>query len=138
MRLAEAVAHIKVASQEKIHVELLEDQLDKMRIELIHKGSNEREETQLHQSQHKVLIDEPVEDMPWEFWSQILLTIDGWMLEKKLSAKDAALLREKVRKRDRSIHDTYKACKEQNEHEAISAFLRLTLSAARYYLLKFK
>ncbi|KAF9590738.1 hypothetical protein IFM89_038039 [Coptis chinensis] len=36
--------------------------------------------------------DEPVIDMPWEFWSRILLMIDGWFLEKKISSNDAELL----------------------------------------------
>ncbi|MED6192878.1 putative starch synthase 4, chloroplastic/amyloplastic [Stylosanthes scabra] len=67
--------------------------------------------------------------MPWEFWSRLLLMIDGWSLEKKISMDDANLLREKVWKRDRRIKEAYMACKEQSETEAISAFLRLTSSA---------
>nr|CAB40375.1 starch synthase, isoform V [Vigna unguiculata] len=73
--------------------------------------------------------DEPVEDMPWEFWSRLLLLIDGWALEKKISVDDAKLLREKVWKRDKSVSDVYMAYKEKTEHEAISAFLGLTSSA---------
>ncbi|KAE9600860.1 putative starch synthase [Lupinus albus] len=74
-------------------------------------------------------LDEPVEDMPWDFWSGLLLMIDGWSLEKKISIDDAKLLREKVWKRDRRISDIYMACKKQSEHEAISAFLGLVASA---------
>ena len=70
--------------------------------------------------------------MPWEFWSQLLLLIDGWTLENKISVDDASLLREKVWKRDRRISDTYIACKKQTEQEAISAFLGLLSSATRY------
>lgn len=80
-------------------------------------------------------VDEPVEDMPWEFWSQLLLLIDGWALENKISVDDAKLLREKVWKRDKRIRDVYMACKEQSEHEVITAFLGLTSSVTRYYLL---
>ncbi|KAE8689869.1 putative starch synthase 4 [Hibiscus syriacus] len=73
-------------------------------------------------------LDGPVDDMPWEFWSSLLLTIDGWVLEKKLSNNEAVLLREMVWKRDRRICDAYVACKEKTEDEAISIFLRLTPS----------
>ncbi|EXB45761.1 Glycogen synthase [Morus notabilis] len=76
----------------------------------------------------KRALDEPVDDMPWEFWSRLLLIIDGWLLEKKISAKDAKLLREMVWKREGRIHDAYIACKEKNERDAIATFLRLTLS----------
>ncbi|XP_019434543.1 PREDICTED: probable starch synthase 4, chloroplastic/amyloplastic isoform X3 [Lupinus angustifolius] len=74
-------------------------------------------------------LDEPVDDMPWDFWSGLLLLIDGWSLEKKISIDDAKLLREKVWKRDKRISDIYMACKKQSEHEAISAFLGLVASA---------
>ncbi|BAT74114.1 hypothetical protein VIGAN_01171300 [Vigna angularis var. angularis] len=74
-------------------------------------------------------LEEPVEDMPWEFWSQLLLLIDGWAIEKKISVDDASLLREKVWRRDRRISETYKAYKEQSEPEVISAFLGLLSSA---------
>ncbi|KAI5385705.1 probable starch synthase 4, chloroplastic/amyloplastic [Lathyrus oleraceus] len=73
--------------------------------------------------------DEPVEDMPWEFWSQLLLLIDGWTLEKKITVDDAKLLREKAWKKDKTISDIYMACRGQNEDEAISAFLGLLSSA---------
>lgn len=56
--------------------------------------------------------------MPWEFWNQLLLLIDGWTLKKKISIDDASLL-QKVWKRDRRISDTYIACKKQSEKEAI-------------------
>lgn len=79
--------------------------------------------------------DEPVEDMPWEFWSQLLLLIDGWTLEKKISVDDAKLLREKAWKKDKTISDIYMACRGQNEDEAISAFLGLISSATRYLFL---
>ncbi|KAI5385706.1 variant 2 [Lathyrus oleraceus] len=75
--------------------------------------------------------DEPVEDMPWEFWSQLLLLIDGWTLEKKITVDDAKLLREKAWKKDKTISDIYMACRGQNEDEAISAFLGLLSSATR-------
>lgn len=79
-------------------------------------------------------LDEPVDDMPWEFWSRLLLIIDGWLFENKISIDDAKVLREMVWKRDRRIHDSYMACKEKNVHEAVSTFLRLTSSQTRYEL----
>ncbi|KAK9936718.1 hypothetical protein M0R45_013546 [Rubus argutus] len=73
-------------------------------------------------------LDEPVDDMPWEFWSRLLLIIDGWLLEKKISIDDAKVLREMVWKRDRRIHDSYMTCKEKNANEAVATFLRLISS----------
>ncbi|KAF6134540.1 hypothetical protein GIB67_022280 [Kingdonia uniflora] len=73
-------------------------------------------------------VDGPVDDMPWEFWSHLLLTIDGWLLEKKLSLDDTYLLREMTRKRDRRICDAYLASKDKTESEVIAAFLRLISS----------
>ncbi|KAF8413599.1 hypothetical protein HHK36_001591 [Tetracentron sinense] len=76
-------------------------------------------------------LDEPVDDMPREFWTRLLLIVDGWLLEKKLSSTDAKLLREMVWKRDGRIRDAYFTCKDKNEHEAVATFLRLTSSPAR-------
>ncbi|OMP07257.1 Glycosyl transferase, family 1 [Corchorus olitorius] len=84
----------------------------------------------LKEESRKRASNGPVDDMPYEFWSRILLIIDGWALEKKISSNDAKLLREMVWKRDRQIRDAYMACKEKNEREAVSTFLRLTSSQA--------
>ncbi|KAG8637411.1 probable starch synthase 4, chloroplastic/amyloplastic isoform X1 [Manihot esculenta] len=82
----------------------------------------------LKEESKKKALDEPVDDMPWQFWSHLLLMIDGWLLEKKLTLDDAKLLRDMVWKRERRIHDIYLECKEKNEHEAVSMFLKLTSS----------
>ncbi|XP_055805780.1 probable starch synthase 4, chloroplastic/amyloplastic isoform X2 [Solanum dulcamara] len=76
-------------------------------------------------------LDEPVNDMPWEFWSRLLLMIEGWSMEKKISKDDAKLLRELVWKRDGRICDAYMSCKEKNDHEILAAFLRFTSSPTR-------
>ncbi|KAK6917220.1 Starch synthase, catalytic domain [Dillenia turbinata] len=75
--------------------------------------------------------DEPVDDMPWEFWSRLLLFIDGCLFEKKISPADAKLLREMVWKRDRRICDAYATCKEKSEREIVAMLLRLTSSPIR-------
>lgn len=85
----------------------------------------------LKEESKKKALDEPVDDMPWQFWSHLLLMIDGWLLEKKLTLDDAKLLRDMVWKRERRIHDIYLECKEKNEHEAVSMFLKLTSSPKR-------
>lgn len=77
--------------------------------------------------------EEPVEGMPWDFWSQLLLKIDGWSLEKKISIEDANIIRGKVWKRSRDVLDTYLAVKGKSEQEVISALL--ALSVPRYYYL---
>jgi chromosome segregation ATPase len=121
-------------------IKLLENSLEKSDedinsyVQLYQQSVNEFQDTLniLQKESKKKTPDEPVEDMPWEFWSQLLLLIDGWALEKKISVDDAKLLREKVWKKDKSISDIYLACKGQNEDEAISSFLGLTSSATRY------
>lgn len=121
-------------------IKLLENSLQKSDedinsyIQLYQQSVNEFQDTLdiLKKESKRKTLDEPVEDMPWEFWSQLLLLIDGWTLEKKIAVDDAKLLREKVWKKDKSISDVYMACKGKNEDEAISAFLGLTSSATRY------
>ena len=121
-------------------IKLLEDRLQKSDeeinsyVQLYQESVREFQDTlnTLKEETKRRALDGPVEDMPWEFWSRLLLMIDGWSLEKKISVDDAKLLREKVWKRDRRIRETYMACKEQSENEAISAFLGLTSSATRY------
>ncbi|KAK2985771.1 hypothetical protein RJ640_025779 [Escallonia rubra] len=76
-------------------------------------------------------LDEPVDDMPREFWSRVLLMIDGWFLEKKIQTDDATVLREMIWKRDGRIRDAYMACKEKNEPGIIATFLRMTSSPTR-------
>ncbi|KAI6703484.1 hypothetical protein NL676_012620 [Syzygium grande] len=79
----------------------------------------------LKEKSKKRMLDEPVDDMPREFWSRLLLKFDGWLLEKKLSTDDAKILREMVWSRDRRIYDAYMACKDKSEREAMATFLRL-------------
>lgn len=86
----------------------------------------------LKEESKKRALDGPVDDMPWEFWSRLLLMVDGWLLEKKLSIGEAKPLRELVRKRDARIFEAYMASKEKKESEVISTFLRLTSPETRY------
>ncbi|XP_022715603.1 probable starch synthase 4, chloroplastic/amyloplastic isoform X2 [Durio zibethinus] len=119
-------------------MKLLEERLQKSDqeihsyVQLYQESVKEFQDTldSLIEESKKRASNEPVDDMPWEFWSRLLLTIDGWVLEKKISNTDAKLLRELVWKRDQHICDAYLACKEKNESEAVSTFLRLTSSPA--------
>lgn len=121
-------------------IKLLEDRLQKSDeeihsyVQLYQESVKEFQDTldTLKKESKRRAMHEPVEDMPWDFWSRLLLMIDGWSLEKKISIDDAKLLREKVWKRDRHICDMYMACREKSENEAISAFLGLTTSNIRY------
>ncbi|KAI8000297.1 hypothetical protein LOK49_LG09G01179, partial [Camellia lanceoleosa] len=120
-------------------IKLLEERLQRSDeeihscVELYQESVKEFQETlnSLKEESKRRAVDEPVDHMPWDFWSRLLLMIDGWFLEKKISTNDAELLREMVWKRDGSICDAYMACKEKNEHEAIATFLRLTSSSTR-------
>lgn len=127
-------------------IKLLEDRLQRSDeeihsyVQLYQESVNEFQETLdiLKEESKKKAPDEPVDDMPQEFWTRLLLIIDGWLLEKKISLDDAKLLRDMVWKKDRRICDAYKVCKEKNEHEALSTFLRLISSPTRYCICCYK
>lgn len=131
---SEKMKYYNELMQQKI--KLLEERLQKSDdeivsyVQLYQDSVKEFQDTldSLKEESKKRALDEPVNDMPWEFWSRLLLKIDGWLLEKKLSSSDAELLREMVWKRDRRIYDASVACTEKNERETISTFLRLTSS----------
>lgn len=114
-------------------IKLLEDRLQSSDeeinsyVQLYQESVKEFQET-LTNLKEKRALDEPVDDMPREFWSHLLLIIDGWLLEKKISTDDAKFLREMAWKRDGRIRDAYMACKEKNEREAITTFLKLASS----------
>ncbi|XP_010517566.1 PREDICTED: probable starch synthase 4, chloroplastic/amyloplastic isoform X2 [Camelina sativa] len=117
-------------------VTLLEERLEKSDAEifsyvkLYQESIKEFQETleSLKEESKRKSKDEPVDDMPWDYWSRLLLTVDGWLLEKKIVSNDADSLREMVWKKDRRIHDTYIDVKDKNERDAISAFLKLVSS----------
>ena len=121
-------------------IKLLEERLERSDedihscVQLYQESVKEFQDTldNLKEESKKRALDDPVDDMPWEFWSRLLLMIDGWFFEKKISTNEAKLLREMVWKRDGRICDAYMSCKEKNEREAISTFLRLTSSTTRY------
>ncbi|GMH27467.1 hypothetical protein Nepgr_029310 [Nepenthes gracilis] len=115
-------------------IKLLEERLEKSDeeiqsyVQLYQESIKEFQEilNRMKEESKKRALDEPVSDMPWEFWSRLLLMIDGWLLENKLSSSDAKMLREMVWKRDRRAYDTYLICKGKNEDETLAVFLRLT------------
>ncbi|XP_068658248.1 probable starch synthase 4, chloroplastic/amyloplastic isoform X2 [Aristolochia californica] len=80
------------------------------------------------ESKRRAREDGPVDDLPWDFWSRILLTLDGWMLEKKISSTDAKSLRDMTWKHDKRIRDAYLACKDKSEREIRSTLLKLISS----------
>ncbi|KAH7568611.1 hypothetical protein JRO89_XS06G0022100 [Xanthoceras sorbifolium] len=139
-------ANVYKLSSEKMHqynelmqqkIKLLEERLQRSDeeihsyVQLYQESVKEFQDTlnSLKEESKKRALDEPVDDMPWEFWSRLLLIIEGWLLEKKISTSEAKLFREMVWKRDRHIHDAYMACKKKNEREAVSTFLSLTSSS---------
>ncbi|XP_064955787.1 probable starch synthase 4, chloroplastic/amyloplastic [Musa acuminata AAA Group] len=84
--------------------------------------------TKLKEESEKRSQKSSLENMPWEFWSRLLLIIEGWLLEKKISPNDAKLLREMIWKKDAQIHDAFLASRCKNEHEKVATFLKLTYS----------
>ncbi|KAF0918115.1 hypothetical protein E2562_022701 [Oryza meyeriana var. granulata] len=73
-------------------------------------------------------LEHSADGMPSEFWSHILLTIDGWFLEQKIPNTDANMLREMAWKRDDRILEAYFACRGAKESDIMETFLKLTLS----------
>lgn len=120
-------------------IKLLDDRLQRSDeeinscVQLYQESVKEFQDTlnSLKEESKKRAADQYVDDMPLEFWSRLLLIIDGWLLEKKVSTNDANLLREMVWNRDGQIYNAYMACKEKTEREAITTFLRLISSPAR-------
>ncbi|KAG1346873.1 Starch synthase, chloroplastic/amyloplastic [Cocos nucifera] len=117
-------------------VELLDERLEmsdqeiNSQIQLYQESVKEFQDTleKLKEESERRSLQRPADDMPWQFWSRLLLTIDGLLLEKKLLSNDAKLLREMAWKRDVRIRDAYLACKGKNDHEIVATFLKLTLS----------
>ncbi|XP_031388351.1 probable starch synthase 4, chloroplastic/amyloplastic isoform X3 [Punica granatum] len=118
-------------------IKLLEDRLERSDeevlsyLQLYQESVQEFQDTlnSLKEESNKRALNEPVDDLPREFWSHLLLRIDGWFLEKKISANDANLLGEMVWKRERRICNAYMVCKEKNERDAISTFVGLISKA---------
>uniref|UniRef100_A0A0D9V520 Starch synthase, chloroplastic/amyloplastic n=1 Tax=Leersia perrieri TaxID=77586 RepID=A0A0D9V520_9ORYZ len=103
------------------------------------------QETNIHVQVYRQLIEEFQENlgklieesdrlehsasgMSSEFWSHILLMIDGWFLEQKIPNTDANMLREMAWKRDDRICEAYFACRGAKESDVMETFLKLTLS----------
>lgn len=120
-------------------IKLLEERLERSDEEInsyVHMYQKSMKEFQdtldnLKQENEERVVEGPVNDMPWEFWSQMLLMIDGCLLEKKLSSNDAKMLREMVWKRERRICDAFLECKEKTESEMLTRFLSLTSACTR-------
>ncbi|CAN6445436.1 unnamed protein product [Victoria cruziana] len=106
---------------------LMSDKEIQLQVSLYRESVNEFHNTleKIREESQRKNQDEPVDDMPWEFWSHLLLCLDGWLLEKKISNDDAKLLREMAWKRDARIRDVFVTCKDKQEDEAVTAFLEL-------------
>ncbi|KAK6124156.1 hypothetical protein DH2020_042129 [Rehmannia glutinosa] len=105
-------------SDEEIHsyVQLYQDSIKEFQDTL----NNLKEESK------KRIEDKSVLEKPREFWSNLLLMVDGWFLEKKISMDQAKVLREMIWNKEESICDAYMSSKEKNEREIIATFLNLT------------
>lgn len=86
---------------------------------------------QLKHESNKQFLDGPVQDLPWDFWSNLLLSLDGWMLEKKMAFDDAKLLRDMAWRRESRIRDAYAQCKDKNEKDVIANLLKLVKASTR-------
>ncbi|GFP91279.1 probable starch synthase 4 chloroplastic/amyloplastic [Phtheirospermum japonicum] len=59
----------------------------------------------LKEESKKRAEEETVNEKPREFWSNLLLMVDGWFLEKKISVDQAKVLREMVWDKDESVSE---------------------------------
>lgn len=85
----------------------------------------------LTEESERLSVEHSTNDVPSEFWSHVLLMIDGWFLERKISYTDANMLREMSWKRDDRICKAYYACRGMKESDVMENFLKLTLSGNR-------
>ncbi|KAJ7552264.1 hypothetical protein O6H91_06G048000 [Diphasiastrum complanatum] len=69
------------------------------------------------------MVQVPVGEMPWEFWSSLILRIDAWILAKSISVEDGAELWLMVWQRDARIRDAYVALQEEKEEKLVIAGL---------------
>ncbi|CAN6445438.1 unnamed protein product [Victoria cruziana] len=130
LSLEQSRQHNKLLEQQ---VKILEEHLlvsDKeiqSQVSLYRESINEFHNTleKIREESERKKQDGPVDDMPWEFWSHLLLCLDGWLLEKKISNDEAKLLREMAWKRDARIRDVFMTCKDKQEDEAVTTFLKL-------------
>lgn len=76
-------------------------------------------------------VKEDQNDMPVGNWSGLLLRIEGWLLEKKVSMEDAKLMREMVWSRDGRICKAFLSCKAKNDDETICTLLQMISSSER-------
>ncbi|KAL6546414.1 putative starch synthase 4, chloroplastic/amyloplastic [Orobanche minor] len=79
----------------------------------------------LQEESKKRAEDECTNEKPQEFWSHLMLMVDGWFLEKKILVDQVKVFREMVWNKDDSVCDAYMSSKEKSEREIISAFLKL-------------
>lgn len=86
---------------------------------------------QLKHENNKKILDGPVQDLPWDFWSNLLLSLDGWMLEKKMAFDDAKILRDMAWRRESRIRDAYVQCKDKTEKDIIANLLKLIKASTR-------
>ncbi|KAL3700083.1 hypothetical protein R1sor_018105 [Riccia sorocarpa] len=68
----------------------------------------------------------PVGEMPWEFWSNLLLRIDALMLGKQLSLEDGLELRIMAWRREARIRDAYVAVQNEKDGEVAAGLTQLT------------
>ncbi|MCO5583438.1 hypothetical protein L7F22_037349 [Adiantum nelumboides] len=108
-RLAESDAEIRAQMEiYQTELEAFQASLEKLKVE-----------------KSAYLGESKADDMPWEFWSHVLLSIDGWILEKKLSLADGVALREIAWQRESRIRDVFVALKSQPEKDIIAGLLEL-------------
>lgn len=86
---------------------------------------------QLKHENNRKFLDGTVQDLPWDFWSNLLLSLDGWMLEKKMAFDDAKILRDMAWRRESRIRDAYVQCKDKNENDIIANLLKLIKASTR-------
>ncbi|CAM6101353.1 unnamed protein product [Calypogeia fissa] len=68
----------------------------------------------------------PVGEMPWEFWSSLLLRIDALLLDKQLSLEDALELRNMAWRRESRIKDSYVAVQNEKDADVVAGLTELT------------
>lgn len=73
----------------------------------------------------------PVGDVPWEFWSGLLLDIDDLMLSKRLTKIEGTELRRMAWQRDSRIRDAYVPVQNEQEPDIVQTLRALLRGKAR-------
>jgi starch synthase len=142
LQTALAQAEAERTSMSKVHsenldlrnqVQLLEQRLQDSDVEIRSQLRMYEEEVQAFQASLEGLKAEAqvgtmqiaVGEMPWDFWSSMMLQIEALMLDSLITQEDAKELRLMAWRREKAIRDTYVTLQEEVDEDMAAGLLDL-------------